>query len=346
MIASEMARKAVRSSNRGWLISMMVLITLLVMAAYFSWNAYYNVISGPFETPLKDILQHQSADGLRQYYVSVRGDEVFDTGWEMVHTEDGRETKREGYAALFYNDRFLLVELTGPFVEGVKDFTGQLVPIPADVNNEILQGIYADEPALRGMFASFMLDTEDKRMEIFGGLAALAISAVLSIVLLGRTINRMADPTRHPILRALARYGEPESIAREIDTEMAMSRTPVGKNASLSQRWFAYHKGGTFHAARLQDIAWAYKQVTQHRTYGIPTAKTYMAHVADVYGHQFSIQAKQKEVDGLLQAIAERAPWALHGYSDKLAQAWRKDRQQVLGAVAERRKAYSAAAGR
>ncbi|MCA9906694.1 MAG: hypothetical protein KC547_22720, partial [Anaerolineae bacterium] len=343
MIASEMARKAVRSSNRGWFISLIVLITLLVIVASVSWNAYYNAIVGPFDTPLKTILQNQTADGLREYYVSVRGDEVFNTGWEMVETEDGRETKREGYAALMYNDRFLLVELTGPFVDGVKNFTGQLVPISADVNREILEGMYADEPALRGMFASFMLDTEDKRIEIFAGLAALTVSGVISILLLGRTLNRMADPTRHPIMRALARYGDPESIAREIDTEMTLSRTPVGKYSSLSQRWFAYHRGGAFHAARLQDIAWAYKQVTQHRTYGIPTAKTYMAHVADVYGHQFSIQAGQKEVDALLKAIAERAPWALHGYSDNLAQAWRKDRQQVLGTVAERRKAYSAA---
>ena len=52
MIASEMARKAVRSSNRGWFISLIVLITLLVIVASVSWNAYYNAIVGPFDTPL------------------------------------------------------------------------------------------------------------------------------------------------------------------------------------------------------------------------------------------------------------------------------------------------------
>ncbi|MCL4249071.1 MAG: hypothetical protein KJ065_13070 [Anaerolineae bacterium] len=328
------ARSAVRTSNRAWFIGLIVIIILLVIAVGLSWNAYYNAIAGPFDTPVKDITQRRTLDGLREYFVTVRTRDVIDTGWEMVYSQDGQETKREGYAAVIYNTWVLLVELDGPYTEGIKSYTGRLVPVPANVQRQILEKIYERDPGLRGKFAPFMLDTEDtetQRREILAGLAALVISGVISLILLGRTLKRITDNTRHPIMRALARYGDPEAIAREIDTEMVISRAPAGNHASVSAHWLVYHKGGTFHAARLRDITQAYRQVKHNRIEG---TTSYRAHVADGHGHRFTIKAEYEDVEALLQTIAERAPWAIHDSTPVPSQG--------LGAVIERSKAFAA----
>ena len=90
-------------------------------------------------------------------------------------------------------------------------------------------------------------------------------------------------------------------------------------------------------ATRFEDLIWAYKRVTQHRVNFIPTGKSHNA-VMVFYGGSATIAGSQKKVDGLLEAAARKAPWAIFGFSKELEQAFNRDTQQFCGAVEMRRR--------
>ena len=63
---------------------------------------------------------------------------------------------------------------------------------------------------------------------------------------------------------------------------------------------------------QIQDIMWAYKQVTQQRVHGIRAGKTYVALIWDRHGVCITAPGKEAAVNQVLEAVAARAPWMLY----------------------------------
>ena len=89
---------------------------------------------------------------------------------------------------------------------------------------------------------------------------------------------------------------------------------------------------------RLEDLAWAYKKVTQHRTNFVPTGKTFEAVLWDRYGNNVEVQLSDADVNALLTLVMERVPWCVGGYDPELLKFWNTDRNGFLAAVDARRK--------
>ena len=84
---------------------------------------------------------------------------------------------------------------------------------------------------------------------------------------------------------------------------------------------------------------WVYKQVTQHRTNGIPTGKTFAALLWDRYNVKMTVSLRNETaVHDLLSTISSTAPWVVVGYDNKLNNAWKRDRSSFISAVDEHRK--------
>ncbi|RMG83461.1 MAG: hypothetical protein D6712_12965, partial [Chloroflexi bacterium] len=103
-------------------------------------------------------------------------------------------------------------------------------------------------------------------------------------------------------------------------------------NIYLGQNWMYYQFGANFQVIKLSDLAWLYKKVIKQR--GV---STYHAFFYDKHGKNVSVSARQKNVDAMLEAVAQRAPWAIAGYTAEIEKAWKKDRAGFLAAVEERR---------
>jgi hypothetical protein len=82
---------------------------------------------------------------------------------------------------------------------------------------------------------------------------------------------------------------------------------------------------------------WAYMKVTQHRTNGIPTGKTYTALVWDRHGMCITINGREKTIRDMLEGILSRAPWAFGGYAADIEKTWKANRAGFIGAVDQRR---------
>lgn len=332
-------RQTIRRSNRT--ILTLNILGMLVIAGLVALNARYldNFLRGPAPISAEEITAYTSAGQPRQYWLTVTGDEVFDTGMQYVNEKNGQETVEFSYLALPQNDRLLLVKVPGEAVEQTT-FTGWLVDLTNEEQKEVIDSLVAEYPDLAGVFLPFGLETGDFRVGgiigILVGLAAL-IGTTIGLV---KGIRRSSDAGNHPILQRLARFGATDFVVNQIENELAGQHTSFG-NTHLTPHWLVYAVSTDLRATRFEEIAWIYMHVTTQRTYGITVSRQYMIVVIDRNNDQISILTGMKEDQTLevLRAILERAPWALAGYSDELKKAWKKDRQGFLAEVERRKKA-------
>jgi hypothetical protein len=329
-VASMIRRLNLRTAFLSLAGFVIVAIALVVSGRYL-----YNMFLGPFSIERAELLSLEKADGLFQYYVKVAGDDHADTGFTYVTTSDsGKETTEHYYHALFVDDRFLLVRTKK--VEITNEEVGALVNMPTEVQKEVIAELEKDIPELNGAFLPVMLDAMDFHTSGYIGLAALFVLAVISGIGLLVAIIRFANPQAHPALKSLARYGMIETVVNQIDMEMAQPHEQVGKKVHFTRNWFV-STVNSLAAAPYRDILWCYKHITQHRTNGIPTGKTFAAYVYDRYGKNLVIAGRENDVNGILQGIAQHAPGVVAGYSDELANLYKKDRAGFASAVDQKR---------
>jgi uncharacterized protein DUF6709 len=327
----------IRRSNLNQFIFALVVSIGLIVAFVLGANFYYNMFNGPFDMSKSDLLNIDNLDGLKEYYVNLKGDDVADTGYQYVRKNYGVETGHDSYAALIFDRQLLLVQIPGDVDESNKNYTGALKPIPSDVQNEILDEIYRDEPSVKGHFLPFLLDTSDLRVNGYIGIVIGALIGLICVWLIVRSLRRMGNPASHPIMRGLARFGDADQTAEQIEFEMNQDHQKVGKNLHLTRNWLVYRTASSLSATKLSDVIWLYKHVTQRRTYGVATGKTFKAMIYDRYGTCVNVPGKEADVASTLEAVARQSPWAQVGYQKDWEQKWKQQRAAFVAAVDERK---------
>ncbi len=327
-----LVEKAMKRSDRVLLLASLFGIIVVVLAFVVSRNYYANYFNGPFEANSQDILAIDTLEGLDKYYLTVTGDDAADTGYQLFEVSDsGSRTPKANYHALLVGDKFLLVKAPVDVEEPQLTYTGSLVSIPNDTQRDVIADIERDFPRLKDQFLPYMLTTDDFKISGTIGLIVGGVVVLLCLYGLITWMRRRRDPKSHPIMRSLARYGDPEMVAEELQREYDRGMEKVGK-LYLGQNWMYYQFGANFQVMKLSDLAWLYKKVVKQR--GI---STYLAFFYDKHGKHVSVSARQKNVDAMLEAVAQRAPWAIPGYTPEIDKTWRKDRAVFLAAVEERR---------
>lgn len=329
------AHRAVQISNRNLLIFVLAAFAVLAALVALSSGPYWlQRLSGPQALDLAGLTALTEAE-LPRYSVAVTGEEMLDTGYEEYTTEDGRRTSTDAYyGALVLGERLLIVRHPQVIQENFTELQGALM-MPSGIPAEIIAEIIKEVPEVEASLLPFVLDAVDSSRDWVLGLFFQI--AILLVALFGLFVwLRRRNPSNHPVMKALGRYGDPAQVLEQIQSDEMLGTEQIG-NLSLSRRWLSFSSGGTFHAARLADVVWVYKMVTQHRTNGIPTGKTYALHVWDRSGHQVALPGKEPMVDSMIEAIFQRTPWAIGGYTDEIQKLWAKDRPQFLAAVEERK---------
>ncbi|MEO8607276.1 MAG: DUF6709 family protein [Chloroflexota bacterium] len=337
-MGSNFINSIIRRSNLNQFIFALVVLIGVIGALVLSANYYYNLFNGPFDMSKSDLLKIDNLDDVKQYFVNLKGDDVIDTGYYYSTTNYGVETGQDHYAAVLFNKQFLLVQVPGDVSDTVKNYTGALKPIPSDVQSDIMDSIYHDEPSVKGHFLPFMLDTSDFRGSGYVGLVVAIIVGLICVWIIIRSLRRMGNPASHPIMRGLARFGDAEQTTEQIEFEMNQDHPKVGKNLHLTRNWLVYRTASTLSATKLSDVVWVYKHVTQRRTYGVATGKTFKAMIYDRYGSNIVVPGKEADVAATLESVARQSPWAQVGYTKDWEQKWKQQRAAFIAAVDQRKK--------
>jgi hypothetical protein len=338
--------KTVQRSNRT--ILLLGVLAILATAALFalSYRYFYNFALGPFDVSAAELLPLQAGDRPLKYWVRVSGSDLLDTGMQYVTTSDsGTETIEHSYLALVLEDRLLVVKHAGalPSLPMTPTVTGWISQLSDEEKVEVIQAVEKDVPQVAGAFLPFQIEEGNFRANGLIGLIAGGVVILLGFWGILTVIRRNNDLTTHPILKALTRFGPLEFVISRIEGELAMPHTQI-KNLHLTNNWLVFDGKTSLAATQNDDVAWVYKHVLTRRSYGIAVSKTYTAILYDRYGVQLTFTAGRKEADvnQMLEAISQRAPWAIAGFSKEIETAWKKDRVNFLAAV-DRRKAEARA---
>ena len=290
-----------------------------------------NFVSGPFDFGQPELDAIGDVSTTPRYFVKVAGSKAIETGIQQITTRKraGVETGRSvsaAYYVLVVGDRLLVVkraEGTPTTVEG------ELAAMPSELDRHLFNSPQME--AIRGRFYPYYLDDSRFRMPGYIGVAGVLILAFL-LLKYGLPAWRYAqDVASHPVVKRLVEWGDPMGIAIEARRE-ADSPRYKGGGWRMTEKYLIRSAPFAFDLLRLSDLLWAYKKVTKHSVNFIPTGKSY-AGVLVCYGGAAEVTGKEKSVDAMLTCAAERAPWALFGYSDDLAKLFKQKTQEFCAAI-------------
>jgi len=220
--------RQMKRTNRNLLLFCIVLLLLLAGFAYMEREYLYNFFMGPFPMDANGIGAVTDPDGLQHNFISVNGEDSFDTGVQRVKQKlsQSGEVKSESvvgeYSILVLGKHLLIVE-RGLNDKG-KHYEGKLEALPDDVRAQIVIPLLSNYPEAEQAIFPLLLNATGFRKDGYFGLA-VAIPIVLFIVwLFTRAIKRQNQPLLHPILSTLSQYG-PIPIARAKSI-----RKPAGKS--------------------------------------------------------------------------------------------------------------------
>jgi uncharacterized protein DUF6709 len=317
---------------------------LAIGVLFFLSNSRYvgNFLRGPFALDRAALDSIGEVGAAQRYFVRVTPERTIDTDIReyTTHTSAGVETSREvsgAYYALALGDRFLIAK-TGGDAPTVAE--GSLEPLPADLESHLFDS--KEMEAIRPRFYSFYVNNESFRLP---GYIAIAVALVLGLLLVkiaAPAWRYYREPESHPLLQRIASWRvDPLGVAVEAERDFNTPRFREGNGWKVGDKYLIRSAFFTFDLLRLTDLLWAYKKVTKHSINFIPTGKTYDA-ILVCYGGSATIKAKEKRVEEMIRFAAERAPWAVIGYSAEVAKMFNKDQRAFTAAVEARRKAASA----
>lgn len=329
-------KQAIGRTNRNLLLASLFCFVIVFGIFAAGSNYWLSLLTGPKQLTHEALMAIQSIDFLPTL-VTVETTESLDTGYEQyVINDNGTRTSENYYIVMLINDEYLLL-VEAPPEDAKTIYSGALISIPSDVRRDVLNALVGEYPDLEGAFLPVMLTTVDHTTAGWIGFIILIVIFVAGVVGMLRLIARQTDINQHPIYKSLSRYGDPQTVIKQIESEMALGSEQQGK-LQLTPKWAVASSATTFDAVYLRDVVWMYKMITQHRTNGIPTGKSFKVLVYDKHGHLMEVPTNKNAADDMLQAIYRRAPWIITGFSDELQNLWKsgQGRMEMIAEVENR----------
>jgi hypothetical protein len=336
-----------RRSTRNLLLFCAIPLAFLVLLGVQNYRFLANLLKGPRPVSSSELFNIQDSGDLRQYNVSVSGDELIPTTFQKVMQTKSSSTNQvtrtdveQRFSILQIGDRYLLVSSKDPLSS--TSLTGGLVAIPLEVREHVLGPIEKRKAISEQAFLPFMLNTTEFN-DSWGGLVFLLLLGTLCATGVVVSTQWSANSAQHPIAKQLRKYGEFNIIRGRIDSEVRQEGNLKASAPLVTSSWILAPSVFTLRVRPLGELAWAYQLTTQHRVNFVPTGKTFQAKIYDRQGRLIAIQAKEQAVQALLVKIGQKAPWVVLGFNAGLENLYKKQRDQFLAAVDQRKAALKAA---
>jgi hypothetical protein len=328
--------RQIRRTNRNLLITGVVFLAGVAALGGAYRRYLYNFAFGPFSIPASELTSISNPDDPRKYFLRVQGDKVLDTGMYLEVQDSSKKVTAKFYA-LAIADRLLVVK--APPDNKQVSYMGALVTVPYELRTGFIPRMEAKYPNLLGAFLPFMLDATGFRdsngiLGVLGGAAML----LLGLYLVWLYLQRTANPEKHPLMKALERYGQPNDVAMQIDSELRSEpNAAVTRDVRLTNNWLIHATAFKTVLMQSRDVIWAYQKITKHYHNGIPTGKSYSIVIRDSRGQSAEVTGKKTSAPELVSTLQQRMPWIVAGFSKELEELWSKNRAGFVEAVEKRR---------
>jgi len=324
-----------RSMYRRRVAAWCIVLGCAVLFAFAQSRYIRNFISGPFDVGQPELDAIGDVSTTARFFVRVTGSKAIETGIQQIKTRKRAGVETSSVSAAYYvlvvGDRLLVVKRA----EGMPTTVlGELAAMPVELERHLFNT--PQMQTIRGRFYPYYLD--DSKFGVPGYIGGgVALVLVVLFVMFGLPAWRYArDVSSHPVVKRVAAWGDPVGTAVDARREAASPRHKGG-GWHVTDKYLIRRAPFAFDLLRLSDLLWAYKKVTKHSVNFIPTGKSYAAFLV-CYGGAAEVTGREKNVDALLAFAAERAPWAIFGYSDDLNKLFKQKTQDFCAAVEQRKR--------
>lgn len=305
----------IKRTNKNLLIFNGILLITIVIFIISTLNYWYNFIQGPFPKTKSEIINIQKISGLKEYYVELEGDDIFDTGISHIEQEIDRysnkiksEKTTDYYELLKLDDAFLLVRVNN--LEHQKKVTGILTEIPEDLVKELQKDkdLYS---AIR--ILPFMLEELNTEPDVILGLVLLSIPILISLINIFSSILRNIFKSRHPINTDLKRYFNYDKPVSELIEDFNNAIVDKKKRSfTITKKWILLKLVFKSKFIRLDDILWIYKKITKKSLNFVPYYWSTKVVLFTRYGE--TIYYKGGDYDRFMETIFMQIPWIAIGW--------------------------------
>lgn len=321
-------------------VHLLVLSVIATAALLFCFRRYaLNFLLGPFPMSEAELSQVANPDSEPHYFAKVKGDEFLDTGIQEVEGKKGADGQLQdkkvtsGFYATRTGSRFLIIKAAAKPVGAA---AGELTAFSSDLSSQFFTGENGER--LRSKSYPFYLDTMGFRGPGYWSLA-IGLIILIFIAQSGREgLARLRDLNGDPLLGKVRKWGDPVEISAQIERELKDGVPFKDSTVSITGSYFIVDSYFSIDLFRLHDLLWAHKKVTKNSVNYIPTGKTYEA-IFYCYGGNVTISGKEAQIDKMLAFAADKAPWAVLGWTQELSDLWDKKISEFCAAVEERRAA-------
>jgi hypothetical protein len=307
----------------------------IVLFAVVEYRYISNFLMGPFHLDQDDLDSIHDISAAPRYFARVAGSKVINTGIQQItiRKRGGVENSRSvsaAYYALLVGDRLLIIKSSA---NARTNWEGELKIIGVELDRQLFQA--PTMQAIHNRFYPFYLDDGSFRFPGYFAIIA-TLSFGFFLVRFGVSAWRqLHDPLSHPVVRRVASWGDPIGLALDVERE---SRTPHHKSGGwlVTDKYLIRSTFFKFDLLLISNLLWAYKRVTKHRVNFIPSGETHEA-ILVCYGGTAVVNGSEGIVTGILAFAADRAPWAIFGFSKELERLFNKSNMDFCAAVEQRR---------
>jgi hypothetical protein len=313
-------------------------IAALIIVAIVLANTRYvrNFIEGPYVLEAHHLPYAAYVGEIADYFVTCTPDSMFESGLQevTVTTRHGKETDQNvsaRYYFAFLGEQIFMVKSdknTGSAI------TGKLVPIPVEVKHQIEDMYELDD--LKDAVYPVMLEVCDFRIPGYVGIAGIAIFAGLFGVYVPGNYRTYNDPTQHPAIRRISKWGFLQELASKIESEFKTATVYRSGNLTISDNYVIQTGFLKFNVFRLDDLLWVYVERKRHYYTFIPVGSSYKLKL--IFGDGILTNGGSKEShESVLKKLGLAAPWAVFGYSEEVRNNLDRDPAGLRAAVEARK---------
>jgi hypothetical protein len=152
-----------------------------------------------------------------------------------------------------------------------------------------------------------------------------------------RCADARRDPYEHFFMRALKKYGDPDTTLRQIDQDMRQGDAEglvwQAKTLRLPGLWIGRQWAfvpGLMWIINFDEVIWVYQVKTLGTLHDI--------YILSRDGSKRVITMAAELADDVVTIFISRIPWASHGWDQELAEKWKKGREAFIQEVEARKK--------
>ena len=324
--------RQIRRVSRNLVILNGSVLGLLVIIVLLLRSYVVGFLHGPQLVDDDYLLNAAEGRGSRLIaYVEIRDHPLIPTGVVEESSQDGKVYSTMSYYLIAVGDNQMLVKATQD-AQGHR-LIGPLQSISVRSDRLALDAIVTKNPALRNRILPVMVDAA-AAFNVFGYVLIGLFTPIVALCAynIARATIHKGMTSLHPVVRSLARQGDPLELAQAIDAEIAADMVVRMRRAFITRNWVLRPTPFRLVACRLDDIVWAFHAVINWDN---------VVGLAFRDGRMMGIPMHRNTPE-LLAHVFQRVPWAEKGWTREIAKKWRTQRVAFLAEVDSRKNAGKA----